>query len=110
MSKKRERGHNEWKSNTEERRRKFNYYNEQSLSREDKYKPEKGDEYLIVRGDEYWKKKVEELEKQMELENKRNLPGTPLNLSHDTKSKGKKKKTRKRRKKRRKKRKSTIKK
>ena len=102
MSKKRERGHNEWKSNTEERKRKFNYYNEQSLSREDKYKPEKGDEY--------WKKKVEELEKEMELEYKRNLPETPLNLPHDTKSKGKKKKTRKRRKKRRKKRKSTIKK
>ena len=39
----------------------------------------------------------------MELEYKRNLPETPLNLPHDTKSKGKKKKTRKRRKKRRKK-------
>ena len=106
MSKKRERerSHNEWKSNTEERKRQFNYNTatEQSVSREDKYKPEKGDEY--------WKKKVEELEKEMELQCKRNQPETPLNLPHDTKSKGKKKKTRKRRKKRRKKRKSTIKK
>ena len=88
-----DRYHNEWKSNTQERIRKFNYnYN---------------NEQPVSRGDEYWKKKVEALEKKI---NK--MSPKELEKFYSNKSMGKtKKRTKKRYKKRKhKKRKSTIKK
>tara|TARA_B100000900_G_scaffold401250_1_gene405715 strand:- start:1 stop:360 length:360 start_codon:yes stop_codon:yes gene_type:complete len=101
--KKRARVHNEWKTNTDDRRRKFKYY--EPKYRGEEYWKEKlerleseleGDGQNIYRGEEYWKEKLERLEAELE--------------SKERKSKGKKKKTRKRTKKYSKKRKSTRKK
>tara|TARA_Y100000768_G_scaffold269070_1_gene205691 strand:- start:29 stop:271 length:243 start_codon:yes stop_codon:yes gene_type:complete len=63
--------HNEWQTNTDDRKRQFNYIDKPEIYRGEQSKIYRGEESKIYRGEEYWKEKLQRLEAELELKEKK---------------------------------------